>query len=136
MNTRRARARHRTIAHALRGAVRRGAAARDAGRRRRRAGAGTDPVVAKVNGIEIRESDLAMAEEDLGSNSRSSSPATPGATSSCPISPTSCWWRRRPRRKKLADTDDFKPRLNFLRNKLLMESMLQTKARRRSPKRR
>ena len=25
-----------------------------------------DPVVAKVNGIEIRQSDLAMAEEDLG----------------------------------------------------------------------
>jgi len=26
----------------------------------------SDPVVAKVNGVEIRESDLAMAEEDVG----------------------------------------------------------------------
>ena len=28
----------------------------------------SDPVVAKVNGVEIRESDLAMAEEDVGQN--------------------------------------------------------------------
>ena len=28
----------------------------------------SDPVVAKVNGVEIRESDLAMAEEDIGQN--------------------------------------------------------------------
>ena len=27
-----------------------------------------DPVIAKVNGIEIRQSDLAIAEEDIGSN--------------------------------------------------------------------
>ncbi len=28
----------------------------------------SDPVIAKVNGVEIRESDLAMAEEDVGQN--------------------------------------------------------------------
>src|SRR5436853_7688009 len=27
-----------------------------------------DPVIAKVNGIDIRQSDLALAEEDLGQN--------------------------------------------------------------------
>jgi len=27
-----------------------------------------DPLVAKVNGVEIRQSDLALAEEDLGQN--------------------------------------------------------------------
>ena len=34
----------------------------------------SDPVIAKVNGVEIRESDLAMAEEDVGQN-----PAASGA---------------------------------------------------------
>ena len=33
----------------------------------------SDPVVAKVNGVEIRESDLAMAEEDIGQQAASSS---------------------------------------------------------------
>ena len=33
----------------------------------------SDPVIAKVNGVEIHESDLAMAEEDVGQNSSRSS---------------------------------------------------------------
>jgi peptidyl-prolyl cis-trans isomerase C len=28
----------------------------------------SDPVIAKVNGVDVRESDLAMAEEDVGQN--------------------------------------------------------------------
>ncbi len=31
----------------------------------------SDPVIAKVNGVEIHESDLAMAEEDVGQSPRS-----------------------------------------------------------------
>jgi peptidyl-prolyl cis-trans isomerase C len=82
-----------------------------------------DPVVAKVNGIEIRQSDLALAEEDVGQNL----PATTeegkrdylvnylsdmillaGAAEA----------------KKIPDSSDFKRRLAFVRNKALMEVLL------------
>ena len=36
----------------------------------------TDPTVARVNGIEIRESDLAMAEQDIGQNLQNAPPET------------------------------------------------------------
>ena len=84
-----------------------------------------DPVIARVNGVEVRASDLALAEEDLGSNV----PPIPGAakrdfllsqiTDMIIIAKAA-------EAKKLADNNEFKRRLAFARNKLLMELFLQS----------
>jgi peptidyl-prolyl cis-trans isomerase C len=83
-----------------------------------------DPVVAKVNGTEIRQSDLKIAEEDLGQNSAALSPdakrdylvtyladiiLVAGAAEG----------------KKIGDNVDFQRHLVHVRNKLLAEFMLQ-----------
>jgi len=87
----------------------------------------TDPVVARVNGAEIRSSDLAIAEEEVGSN----------------LPPMSAEGKRdylvtyvsdmllvakAAEDKKLADDAAFKRRLAYVRNKLLMESLLHAEA--------
>ena len=56
------------------------------------------------------------------------SPPAPSASSLSPISPTSSWSPRRPRRTTCRDSDEFKRRQAFLRNKLLMGTMLQAQA--------
>jgi peptidyl-prolyl cis-trans isomerase C len=63
-----------------------------------------DKVLAKVNGSEIRQSDLALAEEELGPSLTQMDPAAED--------------------KKIADTDDFKKRMAFTRSRLLMDSLL------------
>ena len=83
-----------------------------------------DPVVAKINGIEIRQSDLAVAEEDLGQNP----PAlTPDAKRDYLIQYLSdiILVAQAGQQKKLDDTVDFKRKLYLTRNKLLAEQMLQ-----------
>ncbi len=83
-----------------------------------------DPVIAKVNGIEIRQSDLTLAEEDLGPNP----PAlTPDAKRDYLIQYLSdiILVAQAGADKKLGDTPEFKRRLFHTRNKLLAEQMLQ-----------
>lgn len=83
-----------------------------------------DPVVAKVNGVEIRQSDLAIAEEDFGPNP----PAlTPDAKREYIITYLSdiILVAKAAEDKKLADAVEFQRRVRFTRNKLLAESMLQ-----------
>jgi peptidyl-prolyl cis-trans isomerase C len=36
--------------------------------------AGSDPVIARVNGVDITQSDLALAEEDVGADMQAASP--------------------------------------------------------------
>jgi peptidyl-prolyl cis-trans isomerase C len=86
-----------------------------------------DPVVARVNGADIRSSDLAIAEEEVGSN----------------LPPMSAEGKRdylvaylsdmmlvakAAEDKKIADDAEFKRRLAYMRNKLLMETLLHSEA--------
>ena len=82
-----------------------------------------DPVIARVNGTEIRASDLAMAEEDVGSNL----PMTGEARREYLTKFLSDMILvvQAAEAKKLQDREDFKRRLAYSRDKLLMEMMLQ-----------
>jgi peptidyl-prolyl cis-trans isomerase C len=84
----------------------------------------SDPVVAKVNGVEIHESDLAMAEEDIGQNAQQ---LTGDAKRDYLISYLAdvIVASKAAEEKKVGDQKEFKNRLTFIRNKLLMETMLQ-----------
>ena len=86
----------------------------------------SDPVIAKVNGVEIRESDLAMAEEDVGQNQQLQV-LTGDARRDYLVSYLAdvILAAKAAEGKKVADQKDFKSRLAFIRNKLLMETLLQ-----------
>jgi peptidyl-prolyl cis-trans isomerase C len=86
-----------------------------------------DPVVARVNGVDIRQSDLALAEEDLGADMQS---VSPDARREHLISYLAdiIMVNQAAEKKKLADNPEFKRRLAFLRNKLLMGYELQEEA--------
>ncbi|MFO1097732.1 MAG: peptidylprolyl isomerase [Xanthobacteraceae bacterium] len=87
------------------------------------AAAANDPVVAKVNGIEVRESDLVLAEEDVG---QSIPAATPEAKRDWLINYVADMLvlAKYAEDHKLPEAADFKRRLAFLRNKALMDSVL------------
>jgi len=82
-----------------------------------------DPVVAKINGVEIRQSDLALAEEDVGQN-------VPAGTADAKRD----WLinyltdmtllAKAAEAQKVQDSDDFKKRLAYVRSKALMETLL------------
>jgi peptidyl-prolyl cis-trans isomerase C len=82
-----------------------------------------DPVVARVNGTEIRASDLAMAEEDIGGNL----PMTGDARREylTKYLADMILVAHAAEAKKLQDSEDFRRRLAYARGKLLMETMLQ-----------
>jgi peptidyl-prolyl cis-trans isomerase C len=84
-------------------------------------------VVARVNGVDIRESDLALAEEDLGAEIAN---APPEAKREHLISYLAdvIMVTQAAEKKNIADNPDFKRRLAFLRNKLLMGFELQEEA--------
>ncbi len=86
-----------------------------------------DPVVARVNGTDVHQSDLAMAEEDLGSNIPQ---MTPEAKRDYLITFVSDMLlvAKAAEAKKVADTNEFKQKLAYTRTKLLMESYLQSEA--------
>src|SRR5208282_6640642 len=83
-----------------------------------------DPVIARANGVDIRESDIAFAEEEIGGNM----PAIPPEQKRdylinylVDVTVLS----QAAEQQKLADRPEVKHRLTFDRNRLLMESMLQ-----------
>src|SRR5215213_11627231 len=82
-----------------------------------------DPVVARVNGSDIRQSDLAMAEEDLGSNLPQ---MTPEAKRDYLITFVADMLlvAKAAEAKKVGDADEFKRKLAYARTKLLMEQLL------------
>jgi peptidyl-prolyl cis-trans isomerase C len=87
----------------------------------------SDPVVAKVNGIEIKESDLKAAEEEIGAQLP---PMAPEAKQEYLITYLAdmILVSKAAEAKKLGDTDDFKRKLANARIKLLMEALLQNEA--------
>jgi peptidyl-prolyl cis-trans isomerase C len=91
------------------------------------AASGPDPVVARVNGVDIKQSDLALAEEDLGADAQA---PTPDAKRDQLIAYLAdiIMVNQAAEKKKLEESADFKRRLAFLRSKLLMGYELQSEA--------
>src|ERR1700722_5844582 len=84
-----------------------------------------NPVLAKVNGSEIRQSDMALAEEELGPSLAQMDPATKKENG--------LWFlidmrivAKGAEDKKVENAEEFKKRLAFARNRLLMDSLLAT----------
>jgi peptidyl-prolyl cis-trans isomerase C len=85
-----------------------------------------DKVLAKVNGSEIRQSDLALAEEELGPSLAQMDPATKNENVLAFLIDMKIV-AKAAEDEKIADTDDFKKRLAFTKNRLLMDSLLAAK---------
>jgi peptidyl-prolyl cis-trans isomerase C len=88
--------------------------------------AAKDPVVAKVNGTEIHQSDLAVAEEEAGQLP----PMAPEAKHDYLVQfmADMVLVSKAAEDKKMGDAPAFKRKLDFARNKLLMEQLLQSVA--------
>jgi peptidyl-prolyl cis-trans isomerase C len=84
-----------------------------------------DKVLAKVNGAEIKQSDLALAEEELAPSLAQMDPATKDENVLSFLIDMKIV-AKAAEDKKVADSEDFKRRLNFTRNRLLMDSLLAT----------
>jgi peptidyl-prolyl cis-trans isomerase C len=88
---------------------------------------GPDPVIARVNGVDIKQSDLALAEEDVGADMQAASPEAKREHLISYLADV-IMVTQAAEKKKLADNPEFKRRLAFLRNKLLMGFELQEEA--------
>src|SRR3954468_6216049 len=84
-----------------------------------------NPVLAKVNGAEIRASDVALAEEELGPSLAQMDPASKKENVLSFLIDMKIV-SKEAEDKKVADRDDFKTRLAFARNRLLMDNLLAT----------
>jgi peptidyl-prolyl cis-trans isomerase C len=82
-----------------------------------------NPVLAKVNGAEIRQSDLALAEEELGPSLAQMDPATKKENVLAFLIDMKIV-AKAAEDKKIEDRPDFKARLTFTRNRLLMDNLL------------
>src|ERR1700753_414714 len=82
-----------------------------------------DKVLAKVNGAEIKQSDVTMAEEELAPSLAQMDPATKDENVLAFLIDMKIV-AKAAEDKKVADSEDFKRRLNFTRNRLLMDSLL------------
>ena len=89
--------------------------------------ADADRVIARVNGIDIKAGDLTLADEDIGSNLPMTGDARRDYLTHYLIDMQLIV--QAADAKKLGDNDEFKRRLNYARNKLLMERYLQTEGR-------
>jgi peptidyl-prolyl cis-trans isomerase C len=87
----------------------------------------TDPVVARVNGVEVRASDLAIVEEELASNIP---PMAPEAKREYLISlvTDTILVAQAAETKGVQNTPEFQRRMTFSRNRLLSEILLQQEA--------
>jgi len=87
-----------------------------------------DPVVARVNGVEIRQSDLAIAEDEVGNQQVAQMPPEQKRDYLVSFFTDMLLVAKAAEGKKLTDTDEFKKKLAFARNKILMEQYLQAEA--------
>jgi peptidyl-prolyl cis-trans isomerase C len=85
-----------------------------------------DSVVAKVNGVEIRQSDLALAEEDVGQSLPQQGGEDAKRDYLVSYLTDMILLAQNAEQKRLQDGDDFKRHVAFARNKALMESLLQS----------
>jgi peptidyl-prolyl cis-trans isomerase C len=83
----------------------------------------SDPVLAKVNGSEIRASDVALAEEELGPSLAQMDPSTKKDNVLSFLIDMKIV-SKAAEDKKVENSDEFKKRLAFTRNRLLMDSLL------------
>lgn len=86
-----------------------------------------NPVVAKVNGKEIRQSDLNAAEEDMGQN-MPPMPAEAKRDYLITFVTDMTLVAQAAEARKLADTPEFKLKLDMARTKLLMDAILTAEA--------
>jgi peptidyl-prolyl cis-trans isomerase C len=87
-----------------------------------------NPVLAKVNGVEIRQSDLSMAEEELGSSQLAQmDPATKRENLLSYVIDLKIVAKAAEDRK-LGDSEAFKKSLAFARDRLLMDKLLTDEA--------
>jgi peptidyl-prolyl cis-trans isomerase C len=84
-----------------------------------------NPVLAKVNGADIRQSDLALAEEELGPSLAQMDPATKKENVLAFLIDMKIV-AKAAEAKKIEDREDFKARLAFTRSRLLMDNLLAT----------
>src|ERR1700761_5534524 len=84
----------------------------------------TDPVIARVNGVDIRQSDLAVAEDEIGSNMPQMTPDQKREYFITYLSDVVIL-AQAAEKQNVADRDDVKHRIAFARNKVLMEALLQ-----------
>lgn len=91
------------------------------------AAAQTDPVIAKINGTEVKQSDLNAAEEELAGQLP---PMAPDAKRDYLVTYIADMLlvAKAAEDRKLAETEDFKRKLANARTKLLMEALLQAEA--------
>src|SRR3982075_4225376 len=82
-----------------------------------------NPVLAKVNGAEIRQSDVTLAEEELGPSLAQMDPATKKDNVLSFLIDMKIV-AKAAEDKKVENNEDFKKRLAFTRNRLLMDSLL------------
>src|ERR1700719_862757 len=82
-----------------------------------------NPVLAKVNGVEIRQSDVALAEEELGPSLAQMDPATKDENVLAFLIDMKIV-SKAAEDKKVQDGEEFKKRLAFTRSRLLMDSLL------------
>src|SRR5439155_11751211 len=87
----------------------------------------SDPVIARVNGVDITQGDLALAEEDMGADMPATSPEAKRENLISYLADI-IMVTQAADKKNLGDNPDFKRRLAFLRNKLLMGFELQQEA--------
>src|SRR5260221_5990956 len=82
-----------------------------------------NPVLAEVKGAEIRQSDVALAEEELGPSLAQMDPATKKENVLAFLIDMKIV-AKAAEDKKVENNEDFKKRLAFTRNRLLMDSLL------------
>jgi peptidyl-prolyl cis-trans isomerase C len=82
-----------------------------------------NPVLAKVNGAEIRQSDVTLAEEELGPSLAQMDPSTKKENVLAFLIDMKIV-AKAAEAKKIEDRDDFKARLAFTRSRLLMDNLL------------
>jgi peptidyl-prolyl cis-trans isomerase C len=83
-----------------------------------------DPVVARANGVDIHQSDLVLAEDEVGANMPQMSPDQKRDYLITYLADVIVL-AQAAEQQKLADRDDVKHRVQFERNKVLMEALLQ-----------
>ncbi len=84
-----------------------------------------NPVLAKVNGSEIRQSDVALAEEELGPSLAQMDPATKKDNVLSFLIDMKIV-AKAAEDKKIENNEEFKRRLAFTRSRLLMDNLLAT----------
>jgi peptidyl-prolyl cis-trans isomerase C len=83
----------------------------------------TDPVIARVDGVELRQSDLALAEADIGANLPPSDEQKRRETLLTYLIDVTLV-ARAAEKQKLAEGPDFERKVAYVRKKVLMEALL------------